>query len=160
MGEIVMTISPINGSNNEFFKDKPSNIDEEEIDLYLEEDTISKETNIIDYYKANKERFRIIYNIVKDYLAISPSSTPSESTFSKVGDIITKKRNRLLPSTVKHLITLKSWKIINDEKLLQNDDLLNFNIENLDGDKEMDNNSILEEDYNSDTSRNSSNSSS
>jgi len=94
-------------SDDEFFKSTNTNLEnKDEIEIYLEEDIISKEIDIIDYYKANKERFPIIYNIVKDYLAISPSSAPSESTFSKVGDIITKKRNRLLPSTVKQLITL------------------------------------------------------
>jgi len=77
-------------SDNEFFKDKSINLeDKDEIVIYLEEDIISKEIDIIDYYKANRERFPIIYNIVKDYLAISPSSAHSESTFSKVGDIIT-----------------------------------------------------------------------
>ena len=64
----------------------------EEIVIYLEEDIIAKDIDIIDYFKANKERIPIIYNIVRDYLAISPSSAPSESTFSKVGDIITKKK--------------------------------------------------------------------
>jgi len=44
------------------------------------------------YPRANKDKFPIIYNIVRDYLAISPSSAPSKLTFSKVGDIITKKK--------------------------------------------------------------------
>jgi len=120
------------------------------MEIYLEEDIISEEIDIIDYYKANEEKSPIIYSIVKDYLAISPSSAPSESTFSKVGDIITKKRNRLLPSTVKQLITLKSWKIIQDEDFLSNDNLLDFSIDNLDKDKD------IEENYNSNTSTNSS----
>lgn len=114
----------------------------------------------MDYCKANKERFPIIYNIVKDYLAISPSSAPSESTFNKVGDIITKKRKRLLPSTIKQLITPKSWKIINDEELLLNNNLLDFNIVNLNKDKEIENNNNIEEGYDSNTSRNCSYSSS
>ena len=141
-------------SDNEFFKDKSINLEgKDEIVIYLEEDIISKEIDIIDYYKVNRERFPIIYNIVKDYLAISPSSAPSKSTFSKVGDIITKKRNRLLPSIVKQLITLKSQKVINDEELLLNNNLLDFNIDKLNKDKDIDENN------NSNTSSNSSNSS-
>ena len=43
-----------------FLKDKPSNLDKEGMDIYLEEDIIPKEFDIIDHHKANKERFPII----------------------------------------------------------------------------------------------------
>ncbi len=44
------------------------------------------------------------------------TNAPSESTFSRVDNIITKKRNRLLASTIKQIVLLKDWKIIEDEE--------------------------------------------
>lgn len=41
---------------------------------------------------------------------ITPAtSVPSEQAFSKSGDIITKKRNKLSTKTVKVIMCLKSW---------------------------------------------------
>ena len=51
-------------------------------------------------------------------------SSASDATFSRVGDIVTKKRNRLLPSTIKKLIILKDRNIINDEEEEINDNKL------------------------------------
>lgn len=100
-----------------------TNIDNE-IEIYLQENRIHKEIKIEDYYNSNKTRFPIIYKIARDYLSILSTSNASESTFSKVGDIVTKKRNRLLLSTIKKLIILKSWNIIEDEETEINDNKL------------------------------------
>jgi hypothetical protein len=72
----------------------------------------------------NKNRFPIIYKIARDYLAILGTSTPSEATFSKANNIVTKSRNRLLPNTIKQLIILKELNSIGDEEELINDNLL------------------------------------
>ena len=132
-------------SNNSLYKDNSKLIDKEEIDSYLEEEVISKDISIIDYYNANKDRFPILYNIARDYLAILASSNPSKSTFSIASNLVTKRRGRLLPNTIKQLIILKSWNIIDKEELEINDNLKKFNF--------LDNSSIeekysLEEDSN------------
>ncbi|EGP90577.1 uncharacterized protein MYCGRDRAFT_19700, partial [Zymoseptoria tritici IPO323] len=59
-------------------------------------------------YKGNKDRFPILFLIARDYLGLPPGSAASETEFSKGADIVTKKRNRLLPGTIKQTILLKS----------------------------------------------------
>ena len=129
---ITNTNNENSNSDNEFYINKDNNNNnKEEIEIYLKENRISKEINIIDYYKANKNRFPILFNIVKDYLAIMATSAPSEFIFSKTSDIITKKRNRLLPNTIKQIITLKSWNILENEEETINDNNLDFNQPNI-----------------------------
>jgi hypothetical protein len=101
-----------------------NNILDNELELYLKEPRVPKDITIENYYNTNKIRFPIIYNIARDYLAILATSTPSEATFSKVGNIVTKSRNRLLSSTIKKLIILKEFKAIEDKEELINDNLL------------------------------------
>jgi hypothetical protein len=97
---------------------------ENEIDIYLAEPRVAKDITIENYYNTNKTRFPIIYNIARDYLAILTTSTPSEATFSKVGNIVTKSRNRLLSNTIKKLIILKELNAIDDEEELINNNIL------------------------------------
>lgn len=87
-------------------KDK---VTKDEITLYIEEDRLDLTDSISNYYnlKSTRRCFPIIYRMARDYLGIVPSSAPSEAIFSRTADIITKKRNRLLPSTIKELIILK-----------------------------------------------------
>lgn len=94
-----------------------------EVDTYLEERRSSRKTKIDEYWRLSKDKYPILFLIAKDYLAIPPTSVPSESTFSKVGDIVTKKRNRLLPDTIKKLIILKCLGIAIDEEDEINDNL-------------------------------------
>jgi hypothetical protein len=49
-------------------------------------------------------RYPLIASIAKDHLAIPATSADSERLFSVGGDIITKKRNRLSPSTLRYLL--------------------------------------------------------
>jgi hypothetical protein len=53
--------------------------------------------------------------MARDHLAIPAISAPSEVVFSNGGDIITKKRNRLAPDTVQHIIYLQDWGIFTEE---------------------------------------------
>lgn len=48
-------------------------------------------------------------------MAIPAMSAPSEALFSRVTDIVTKKRNRLHSSTIKMLAILKSRAVVTDE---------------------------------------------
>ncbi|EMF15211.1 uncharacterized protein SEPMUDRAFT_10649, partial [Sphaerulina musiva SO2202] len=59
-------------------------------------------------YYSNRIKRPILYTIARDYLAISTTSVPSESEFSKANNIVTQKRNKLLPDTIKKLAILKS----------------------------------------------------
>lgn len=60
--------------------------------------------------------------IARDYLAIPATSTPSERVFSNGADILTKKRNRLSPQTLRYLLCLRDWGIVPDAKDSDADD--------------------------------------
>jgi hypothetical protein len=44
-----------------------------------------------------------------DLLAIPATSVPSEQVFSKAGDLITKRRNRLSKKNIRILMLLEAW---------------------------------------------------
>jgi hypothetical protein len=44
-----------------------------------------------------------------DYAAIPATSVPSERVFSRAGDLITKKRNRLSPKTAQCIMCFRAW---------------------------------------------------
>lgn len=48
-----------------------------------------------------------MFTIARDYLAIASSSVPSESEFSKATEVVTNKRNKLLPETISQIMILK-----------------------------------------------------
>jgi hypothetical protein len=136
---------------------------ENKIDIYLVEPRVAKDITIENYYNTNKTRFPIIYNIARDYLAISTTSTPSEATFSKVGNIVTKSRNRLLSNTIKKLIILKELNAIDEEELINNNILFigdnnNNNIEEaiIEEDNLEDKSTTSITSYNSDNTANNS----
>jgi hypothetical protein len=56
----------------------------------------------------------MIVRIAKDYFAIPASSAPLESVFSHKDDLVTKKRNRLAPQTIRELLFLKDAGVINE----------------------------------------------
>ena len=64
--------------------------------------------NVWSWFEENKKDFPNVYLLAKEYLIIPASSAASERLFSKAGNIITKKRNRLLPETSQELIFLSS----------------------------------------------------
>ena len=54
--------------------------------------------------------------MARDHPAILAISAPSEVVFSNSSNIITKKRNRLAPDTVQHIICLRDWGIFTEEE--------------------------------------------
>lgn len=58
------------------------------------------------WYEEHKDLFPTIYALAKRYLIIPASSAASERMSSKAGNVITDKRNCLLPSTATELIFL------------------------------------------------------
>ncbi|XP_065318862.1 uncharacterized protein LOC135926857 [Gordionus sp. m RMFG-2023] len=54
-----------------------------EISKYVDEATISNDTNPLDWWKLNKNRYPVLSNIARDYLAIQATSSSSERAFSE-----------------------------------------------------------------------------
>lgn len=90
-----------------------TNIDiEPEWKQWMKEPPMKRGTDILKYWQSKQYQYPIIARIAKDHLAIPATSAESERLFSVGGDIVTKKRNRLSPSTLRYLLCLRSWGII------------------------------------------------
>lgn len=62
------------------------------------------------WWRQNGHRYPLgLEKMARDYLSIPASSVPAEQLFSRAGDIVTKKRNRLLDHETKMLLLVKNW---------------------------------------------------
>lgn len=77
-----------------------------DFDLYLKEAPIDLQMNPIEYWLSRPPS--PLTKIALTYLSMIATSTPSERLFSKTGNLITAKRNRLKPDSVKSHVFLKS----------------------------------------------------
>ncbi|KAI9907652.1 hypothetical protein PsorP6_003176 [Peronosclerospora sorghi] len=81
----------------------------DELQIYLSETVIHTSENPLKYWEHNQSRFTRLSRMARDYLAVQSTSVPTEQTFSQAGDVITKKRNRLDPSTVQAVECAAFW---------------------------------------------------
>ena len=82
-----------------------------EVDRYLEEN-IEKDTEkfeILEWWKSNCSRYRILSQIARDVLSIPVSTVASESAFSTGGRILDQFRSSLTPKVVECLICTHDW---------------------------------------------------
>ncbi|KAM9901796.1 hypothetical protein OXX69_008566 [Metschnikowia pulcherrima] len=86
-----------------------------EIDKYLREPREPGSQDIIAFYKSRRRMFPVISSMARDVFAACATTAPSKSLFSQIGDIVTQKRNRLSPGTIKLIAFLRSKGIINSE---------------------------------------------
>ena len=75
---------------------------------------------IQDYWVRKGIESEILGQMARDFTAIPATSALSERVFSHGGDIVTRKRSRLSPTTLRWVICLQDWGILSD-----NDDLDN-----------------------------------
>ena len=80
-----------------------SNI-EKEVETYLGGVRIPREADPIMWWFANKHRLPILVRAARIYLAIPPTSVASERMFSVAGQMLTDRRNRLLPEHTEMLV--------------------------------------------------------
>lgn len=81
-----------------------------EVRNYLEIQYVHRRSNPLLFWSANKIQYPILSKCARDYLCIMATSVPSERVFSKAGNIINKKRNRLKPNIVNQILFLNSCK--------------------------------------------------
>jgi hypothetical protein len=81
----------------------------EEITRYLAENAEDRAIDPIQWWKLHTHRFPNLARMARDYMSITATSVPSEQLFSRAGDIITKKRNRMLESSCNAVLLVKSW---------------------------------------------------
>uniref|UniRef100_A0A803PEN4 BED-type domain-containing protein n=1 Tax=Cannabis sativa TaxID=3483 RepID=A0A803PEN4_CANSA len=83
-----------------------------EVDKYLMEaceDMDTQNFDILNWWKINSSRYKILSLIARDVLAVPISTVASESAFSTGGRIIDSFRNTLNPKTVQALICTQNW---------------------------------------------------
>ncbi|XP_025016286.1 zinc finger BED domain-containing protein 1-like [Tetranychus urticae] len=75
---------------------------------YLELPVLDRSEDPLEFWRKNKENWPQLHNLAIKYLTLQATSVPSERLFSKTGDIITQKRNRIKPKNVNLLCFLES----------------------------------------------------
>ncbi|XP_060855186.1 zinc finger BED domain-containing protein 4-like [Metopolophium dirhodum] len=75
---------------------------------FLNQPTISLNENIIKFWNVHKTMYPHIAKVAEPYLSIVATSVPSERLFSKAGNIMSAKRNRLKGEKLQHLLFLSS----------------------------------------------------
>ncbi len=74
----------------------------DELKTYFEKSLEDYSTDPIVWWNKNKDCFPNISKMAFDYITIPATSVPSEQVFSRAGDLITKKRNRLEKKQLRH----------------------------------------------------------
>ena len=96
-------------------KQKGGNLQRNEIDEYLIIPIEPKDIDPCGWWRNHKSQYPILSKIARDYICIPSTSVPSEQAFSKSGELISKKRNRLGDSAIKACMCLNSWiKLLNN----------------------------------------------
>lgn len=75
-----------------------------DIRQYIKKPIIERRACFLDYWSTSNSMLR---EIADKYLCIPATSVPSERIFSKAGDIMTNKRNRLKDKNLNTLLFLK-----------------------------------------------------
>jgi hypothetical protein len=89
-------------------KQKAGNLQRNEIDEYLIIPIEPKNIDPCEWWRNHKSQFPILTKIARDYICIPSTSVPSEQAFSKFGELINKKRNRLDDLAIKTYMCLNS----------------------------------------------------
>ncbi|XP_065318866.1 uncharacterized protein LOC135926860 [Gordionus sp. m RMFG-2023] len=92
---------------DKIYQVKPHNNNNLEISKYIDEATISNDTNPLDWWKLNKNRYPVLSKIARDYLAIPATSSSSERTFLEGLYVITDQRCSLDEHSIQACLCLK-----------------------------------------------------
>ncbi|XP_049302956.1 E3 SUMO-protein ligase ZBED1-like [Bactrocera dorsalis] len=78
------------------------------LEQYLRQDFVERHQNPLNYWDSKKATFPELYELSKKYLCIPATSVPSERVFSKAGQIINDRRNRLKGEKLDQILFLNS----------------------------------------------------
>ncbi|XP_076662006.1 E3 SUMO-protein ligase ZBED1-like [Halictus rubicundus] len=81
---------------------------------YISEPQLRFDLDPYEWWKARTHKYPRISKIAKKYLTMPATSAMSERCFSSAGNIVTAKRNRLLPENVNTLVFLHQNKQLID----------------------------------------------
>ena len=80
--------------------------EENEVNVYLKL-KLSKNINLLSWWKVNEKKFPFLSKVSKEYFGIAATSVLSERLFSDIGNLITTKHSSLKSEKVEKLIFLK-----------------------------------------------------
>ncbi|EXX78390.1 hypothetical protein RirG_015410 [Rhizophagus irregularis DAOM 197198w] len=80
-----------------------------EINEYLIIPLEPSNINPCEWWRNHKLHYPLLSKIARDYIGIPSTSVPSEQAFSKSGELINKRRNRLGDSAIEACMCLNSW---------------------------------------------------
>ncbi len=77
-----------------------------EVQAYFGEDVLPRLEDPLAWWKRNEKRFNLLSQLAKKYLCVSGTSVPSERLFSKAGELVSIRRNRLKPKNIDMMLFL------------------------------------------------------
>ncbi|KAG9261818.1 zinc finger BED domain-containing protein 4-like [Astyanax mexicanus] len=77
-----------------------------EVQRYLSDPIIPRTEDPLRFWASQKNVYPHLYHLALEFLCTPASSVPCERIFSKAGEVVTKKRNQLNPSTVEKILFL------------------------------------------------------
>ena len=77
-----------------------------ELRRYFEEVPEDRKKDPLEWWRENEQRFPKLQLLAKKYLCIPGSSVPAERLFSKAGELVSKRRNRLKPKNIDMMLFL------------------------------------------------------
>ena len=84
-----------------------------EINKYLAENCESRKGDvkfeILEWWKANSDRYQVLSKLARDVLAVPVSTVASELAFSTEGRILDPFRSSLSPLMVQNLVCAQDW---------------------------------------------------
>jgi hypothetical protein len=104
-----------------------------ELQRYLAAPKAPFSADILKWWDFHELEYPHLAKVARDYAGIPGSSVPSEHVFSRAGDLITKKRNRLAPETADSIMCLRNWlglPEITQEERMHFEDALEDGMEN------------------------------
>jgi len=77
-----------------------------EVQRYMTDPPLERSKDPLAYWMDHQNVYPNLFKLAKQFLCMPASSVPSERVFSKCGEIVSKKRNRLNPKTVEKIMYL------------------------------------------------------
>ncbi|KAL2087596.1 hypothetical protein ACEWY4_016424 [Coilia grayii] len=80
-----------------------------EVQRYIQEAHIPRKENPLTYWNTHKSLYPNLFILAQRFSCIPASSVPCERVFSKAGEVVSKKRNRLSPKAVEQILFLNKY---------------------------------------------------
>ena len=112
----VESVPEANDSDDDLYSSEQPTLESEDL-RWLKERSPGRHTDVLNYWKSKEIEYPVMAWMARDYLAIPASSAPSERVFSNEADVITKKRNRLAPDTLRYLLCMRSWGVLKEDEI-------------------------------------------